>query len=58
MVHALPLHKKYTDIFLMDDVPEKERKAVRREVADKIGAILKQEIVLKEPSTRELQLQE
>lgn len=45
MIHidALPLYKRYTDIFLMDDVPEEERKAVARQVADKIIAILKQE---------------
>ncbi len=40
-IDALPLYKKYTDIFLMDDVPEPERKAVAREVADKIIATLK-----------------
>ena len=45
-VDALPLYKKYTDIFLMDDVPEDERKAVAREVADKIIAKLKQERAL------------
>jgi hypothetical protein len=45
MIHidALPLYKKYTDIFLMDDVPEDERKAVARQVADKIVAKLKQQ---------------
>jgi hypothetical protein len=45
MIHidALPLYKKYTDIFLMDDVPEEERKAVARQVADKIISRLKQE---------------
>jgi uncharacterized metal-binding protein len=42
-IDALPLYKKYTDIFLMDDVPEEERKAVARQVADKIIAILKEE---------------
>lgn len=28
MIHidALPLYKRYTDVFLMDDVPEAERK--------------------------------
>ncbi|MEW6331637.1 MAG: putative zinc-binding protein [Pseudomonadota bacterium] len=41
-IDALPLYKKYTDIFLMDDVPEEERKAVAREVADKIMATLKE----------------
>jgi uncharacterized metal-binding protein len=45
MIHidALPLYKKYTDIFSMDDVPEEERKAVARQVADKIIAMLPQE---------------
>lgn len=37
---ALPLYKKYTDVFLIDDVPEEERKAVARQVADKIIAML------------------
>ncbi len=41
-IDALPFYKKYTDIFLMDDVPEDERKAVAREVADKIIARLNQ----------------
>ena len=35
-IDALPLYKKFTDIFLMDDVPEQERKAVARQVADQI----------------------
>ncbi len=35
-VDALPLYGKFTDVFLVDDVPEAERKAVAREVADKI----------------------
>lgn len=42
-IDALPLYKKYTDIFSMDDVPEEERKAVARQVADKIMAMLKEE---------------
>lgn len=42
-IDALPLYMKYTDVFLMDDVPEEERKAVAREVADKILAMLKVE---------------
>jgi uncharacterized metal-binding protein len=41
-IDALPLHKKYTDIFLMDDVPEEERKAVALDVAKKILAKLQQ----------------
>jgi uncharacterized metal-binding protein len=40
---ALPFYKKYTDIFLMDDVPEDERKAVARQVADRIIARLKED---------------
>lgn len=41
-IDALPLYKKYTDVFLMNDVPEEERKAVARQVADKIIANLKE----------------
>ena len=39
-IDALPLYKKYTDIFLMDDVPEAERKEVAGQVADKILSML------------------
>jgi uncharacterized metal-binding protein len=42
-IDALPLYKRYTDIFSMDEVPEQERKEVAREVADKIIAKLKQD---------------
>jgi uncharacterized metal-binding protein len=42
-IDVLPFHRKYADVFLIDDVPEKERKAVAREVADKILARLKQD---------------
>ncbi len=38
----LPLYKKYAHIFSIDDVPEEERKAVARQVANKIIAILKE----------------
>jgi uncharacterized metal-binding protein len=38
---ALTLHKKYGDVFLMDDVPEAERKEVARQVADKILQMLR-----------------
>jgi uncharacterized metal-binding protein len=41
-IDALPLYKRYTGVFLMDDVPEDERKNVSRQVADKIIAHLKQ----------------
>ena len=37
-IDALPLYRKYTEIFSMDDVPEEERKAVARQVADQIIA--------------------
>ncbi len=39
-VDALPLYKRYTDVFLADDVPETERKATARQVADTIIATL------------------
>lgn len=39
-IDALPLHRKYNDVFLMDDVPERERKAVARQVADQIKSKL------------------
>jgi uncharacterized metal-binding protein len=39
-IDALPLYKKYTDIFSIDDVPEEERKATARIVADQIVAKL------------------
>ena len=47
MIHidALPLYKKYTDVFLMDAVPEAERKEVARQVAGKISAMLRKEVV-------------
>lgn len=35
-IDALPLYKKYTDIFDMDDVPEAERIDTARHVADQI----------------------
>ena len=41
-IDALPLYKKYNDIFLMDDVPEAERRTVARQVADKIISQLRQ----------------
>jgi uncharacterized metal-binding protein len=41
-IDAFPLYRKYADTFLMDDVPEEERNAVAREVAEKIATGLKQ----------------
>jgi uncharacterized metal-binding protein len=53
MIHidALPLHKKYSDIFLYTDVPEEERTEVARQVADKIIAMLKKETELRAAET-------
>ena len=42
-IDAYPMYQKYSDLFLMDDVPEEERKAVARQVADKILATLKED---------------
>ena len=41
-IDALSLYKRYTNVFLMDDVPEEERKAVALQVAGKIIATLRQ----------------
>ena len=46
-IDAHPLYRKYNDVFLMDDVPEEERKAVARSVADKIISKLKEETARK-----------
>lgn len=43
-IDALPLYNKYTDVFLMEDVPEPERKAVARQVADRIMTTLAGEL--------------
>ncbi len=37
-IDALPLYNKFTDVFLIEDVPEEERNSVAREVAEKIVA--------------------
>lgn len=37
---AFALYKKYSDVFLMDDVSETERKEVAKQVADKVLATL------------------
>ena len=42
-IDALGLYQKYTDVFLIDDVPEKERSQVARQVADKIIQMLKEQ---------------
>ncbi len=43
-IDALPMHKKYGDVFLYTDVPEAERTEVAGQVAAKILARLKDEI--------------
>ena len=45
MVHidALPLHRKYPDVFLADDVPREERERVARQVADMLIGMLRQQ---------------
>jgi uncharacterized metal-binding protein len=45
-IDALSFYKKYTDVFLMEDVREEERRATARQVADEIIAKLKQEPLL------------
>jgi len=47
-IDAYPLYKKYADIFLMDDVPEEERKVVARQVADKISHMLQEDAGVQE----------
>jgi uncharacterized metal-binding protein len=42
-IDALPLHKKYSKHFLMDDVPEADRKETADQVAVKILSVLKNE---------------
>ncbi len=48
---TLPFHKRYSDIFLMDDVPEQERHVVARQVADAILEILKRDRSLQSAPT-------
>ncbi len=52
-VDALPLHRKYGDIFSLDDVPEQELAAVARQVADRIIATLKHSSEVAGDSSRE-----
>jgi uncharacterized metal-binding protein len=46
-IDALSFYRKYTDVFLMDDVPEEERNATARQVADKIIAGLSEDSSLR-----------
>jgi len=52
-IDALPLYKKYTDVFLMNDVPEEERKATARQVAEKVIAKLREGALLEPQSATE-----
>jgi hypothetical protein len=45
-IDVLPFYRRYNDVFLIDDVPEEERKATARQVADKVVAKLKQDASL------------
>jgi uncharacterized metal-binding protein len=49
-IDALRIHKKYSDLFLTEDVPEAERKETARQVADKILVILKDEKQVTKPA--------
>lgn len=40
-IDALPLYREYQDVFLIEDVPEEERRVTARQVADQIIAMLK-----------------
>ena len=40
-IDALSLYHKYTDVFYMEDVPEPERIATARQVADQILTLLR-----------------
>lgn len=42
-VDAHAIYRKYSDVFLIDDVPEEERKTAAREVADRIIPMLTEE---------------
>ena len=48
---AMTLHKRYKDVFLMDDIPEAERKEVAKEVAEKISSALA-ELGTTDPGTK------
>jgi len=52
-IDALPFYRKYNDVFLMDDVPEEERKATARQVADKVIAKLREDALLEPQSATE-----
>jgi len=44
-IDALPLHRKFSKIFLMDDVSDAERNQTARHVADQILNLLEPEVV-------------
>jgi uncharacterized metal-binding protein len=42
--NALAIHKKYADVFDIDEVPEEERLQAARQVAERVLATLKEEV--------------
>jgi uncharacterized metal-binding protein len=52
-VDALSFHERYQDVFLYTDVPQAEREAVAREVADGVIAALENDIELTSPAAIE-----
>ncbi len=48
---TMTLHKRYKDVFLMDDIPEAERKEVAKEVVEKISSGLA-ELGTADPGTK------
>ncbi len=44
-IDALPLYKKYGDVFLYDDVPETERNEVAQQVAEKTLLLIEKEFI-------------
>ena len=42
-IDTLPMHKRFSDVFLYTDVPEETREEVAREVADKVLEKLREE---------------
>ncbi len=43
--NALSIHQKYADVFDIDEIPENERLQAARQVADRVLAVLKKDVV-------------
>lgn len=54
LVHfdVLPMHRKFSKVFLMDDVPDAERQATAREVANQILELLEERMATGNPVCR------